>query len=659
MQPRSKRIKVASEPPAILKGVKEPDLDVPNGREAPCDLLEMPMEIICEVLYLLLPLDLLRVTRINKAFRNLLMHRSSLHIWKKARKNISGLPEPFSDMSEPAFASLCFEIVCHGCFEPRMQNILWEFRMKLCNECLKAKTSESHVLTVHDHNNRYCILPHVSVKPTIPGHRYCNGLVLKSEATRIKETWKELKTQNARETFIRENKARVQVLEKHVEKYRAWFLAFETEREKQLGIIRKQRYQDIHKKLEQIGYGDDIVWAKDHDDKYSSVAHIHEAKPLTPQGWNDIRNNIIEYIEGHIIPKRTRDENVAFYSLCMPFVHKARIAFARSYGNVFPLTGCFGSLPEVQAIVDSLDGLEISIESFDPLIPVLPRILADWRTSVEKTLDMYLRQHLDLPVDSCVRNLAIAEFLLCEDCHRIIPTSGLTPAIHNCRESNKAFQRNNGRCLPEDYFTITLIKMGMKTWSPENYTILSDYVKPILKACDMAISTTVQELDQLDPRLVCKSGCDESDTRTIYRWRDAVIHSIHTHKTLVDYWYRGHGIDRIRWEVLSSREAKKLESVEQAADEYAITQKNKQHVWGCRHCNKSGLHRDGIVRHIKDKHGMQNPDDSSFFSEPDTPATIKHTVLVIPNGYKQYMDLLPRSARDFIDTGRAAFQDGL
>ena len=105
----------------------------PSSRGALKDLLEMPLDIICEVcpnadsrynvgfsylvvyrkvLYRLRPLDLLRVSRINKAFRDFLMRRSSMHVWMEARKNILGLPEPFPGMSEPAYASLCFDSLC-------------------------------------------------------------------------------------------------------------------------------------------------------------------------------------------------------------------------------------------------------------------------------------------------------------------------------------------------------------------------------------------------------------------------------------------------------------------------------------------------------------------------------------------------------------------
>ena len=58
------------------------------------------------------PLDLLNLSRANKAFWNLLAVRGSAYIWKDARKNVPPFPEPLPGMSEPAFVALCFEHVC-------------------------------------------------------------------------------------------------------------------------------------------------------------------------------------------------------------------------------------------------------------------------------------------------------------------------------------------------------------------------------------------------------------------------------------------------------------------------------------------------------------------------------------------------------------------
>ncbi|PBK62586.1 hypothetical protein ARMSODRAFT_895554, partial [Armillaria solidipes] len=64
---------------------------------------------------LLDPLDLLHLSRLSKAFRRVLMSKSSISAWKSARRNIGGLPEPLHGLSEPAWANLVFVPICHVC----------------------------------------------------------------------------------------------------------------------------------------------------------------------------------------------------------------------------------------------------------------------------------------------------------------------------------------------------------------------------------------------------------------------------------------------------------------------------------------------------------------------------------------------------------------
>ena len=112
-----------------------------------------PLQIFCY----LLPCDILNLSRTDKEFRNLLMQRSAIPFWKNARKNVPGLPEPFAEMSEPAYANLCFSPHCHVknssplfvidcvnclqqvCLRSNVQDVIWNFRIRLCNDCKRTR----------------------------------------------------------------------------------------------------------------------------------------------------------------------------------------------------------------------------------------------------------------------------------------------------------------------------------------------------------------------------------------------------------------------------------------------------------------------------------------------------------------------------------------
>ncbi|KAF9804692.1 hypothetical protein IEO21_09281 [Rhodonia placenta] len=79
------------------------------------DLPNMPLDIIQEVLGHLQPRDLLHLARTSKAFRTFLMSRSSAFLWRASRRNVEGLPDCPTHLSEPAYANLAFTSYCFVC----------------------------------------------------------------------------------------------------------------------------------------------------------------------------------------------------------------------------------------------------------------------------------------------------------------------------------------------------------------------------------------------------------------------------------------------------------------------------------------------------------------------------------------------------------------
>ena len=111
-----------------------------------------------QILSLLDPLDLLHLARTSKDFRNLLMSRSSISLWKVARLNIEGLPDCPPYLSEPAYANLAFDAHCHvriflfnhdlpgltylslkKCLKNGVYEVIWEFRARYCKSCKETR----------------------------------------------------------------------------------------------------------------------------------------------------------------------------------------------------------------------------------------------------------------------------------------------------------------------------------------------------------------------------------------------------------------------------------------------------------------------------------------------------------------------------------------
>ncbi|KAF8600103.1 hypothetical protein BDV93DRAFT_589916 [Ceratobasidium sp. AG-I] len=77
--------------------------------------MNLPIEIFPEIAIYLFPLDLVVLARTNKFFRQLLMRRSAIQIWRSAEGNVDGLPPCPKDLCGPQYAALMFTKNCSVC----------------------------------------------------------------------------------------------------------------------------------------------------------------------------------------------------------------------------------------------------------------------------------------------------------------------------------------------------------------------------------------------------------------------------------------------------------------------------------------------------------------------------------------------------------------
>ncbi|CAE6449379.1 unnamed protein product [Rhizoctonia solani] len=105
--------------------------------------MSVPVEVLTEIVSRLLPVNLISLSRCNKFFRNLLMNRTSKHMWTSAMKNVEGLPPCPTDMSEPYYATLLFLPDCTICGGNEDCEPYFRLRLRLCVTC-----RSNHLMTV-------------------------------------------------------------------------------------------------------------------------------------------------------------------------------------------------------------------------------------------------------------------------------------------------------------------------------------------------------------------------------------------------------------------------------------------------------------------------------------------------------------------------------
>ncbi|RPD66387.1 hypothetical protein L226DRAFT_530487 [Lentinus tigrinus ALCF2SS1-7] len=261
-------------------------------------LPNMPLDILYEILSLLHPYDLLHLSRTSKAFRLLLMNRSAITIWRRARDNVLGLPNCPSDLSEPAYANLVFDPHCHFCIKARVSTVMWALRVRCCKTCLKDKEA---VVTVGEVfralSPRYSQL---KAEPMLPGEFVNDALYcLKSELNKLLELLDACNDdEEALEAVATEQKKAAKKREKSAIDLEAWRLA-EIDRRKEEKIVLAQRRRiQILERLSECGYAEELKDVPDAlYDRFVDNALVNQPKEITDRIWNNIREPMLVWAE--------------------------------------------------------------------------------------------------------------------------------------------------------------------------------------------------------------------------------------------------------------------------------------------------------------------------------------------------------------------------
>ncbi|CAE6509728.1 unnamed protein product [Rhizoctonia solani] len=155
--------------------------------------VDIPMDLFTEIASYLFPSDILSLSRSSKLFRNLIMRRSSRHIWTNAMRNVELLPPCPPDMSEPVYLALLFSKYCTGCGRSIACHIYGELRMRLCTPC-----RETRLIALGTLPSELDSLVHkIGIYPGNTKRRGCCGprptYYTTAEANEINEKLKELK----------------------------------------------------------------------------------------------------------------------------------------------------------------------------------------------------------------------------------------------------------------------------------------------------------------------------------------------------------------------------------------------------------------------------------------------------------------------------------
>ncbi|CAE6460771.1 unnamed protein product [Rhizoctonia solani] len=246
---------------------------------------------ISEITSHLLPIDIITLSRLNKFFRNALMHRSLIHIWHGSMRNVPGLPDCPADMSEPSYLALVFLKTCTKCGDSARGKPEGELRVRLCEMC-----HFEYLIPIEEVPAAIRIYVPRSNHIIIPEHKLLNDQYALSE-----DVWdlqaeyrerKQLKDENALGVWIHDKTEKAFQRQKEAEVLTQFFDRLDDDREKELKDLKETRRLGIKRRLKDLGWTDEDIPSKSGSEHYRAWnALVNQPKPLTERIWEIFNRN--------------------------------------------------------------------------------------------------------------------------------------------------------------------------------------------------------------------------------------------------------------------------------------------------------------------------------------------------------------------------------
>ncbi|KAL4244937.1 hypothetical protein ABKN59_009975 [Abortiporus biennis] len=509
-------------------------------------MLDIPLDIVFEIIQELKPHDLLALSRTTKDFHNLLVRKSSIHFWRKAFENAPELPPRFAGMNELAFTNLLFSFHCHNCLKPNVRRVIWEFQARYCPKCEDERLLryESHACLMSlgflDVPKEYAhdYLPTISIQSKNRDIERKYYFTDKKWIEELKETWKGLgKSDKAtvdrmfkdRREFIKNNKMVAIACSK-------WYNHQRSDREDELNRFREDRLAAIRDRLRNMGYAVEI-------DKYPEQTNqslkeenlVREPKPLTDRAWAKIEAVVlgqIDDVRAWRIEKEYKDALRPRIEMAKTLVTKVRMLI---YGDVkFPAPLDFLSIPQIRSLIDVPPEANLtSDELLDSINLVLPEILSRWQESVTTHLARLVVEKATCMIPGGVDplSLAIGQIFLCDLCGEI----RIYPNIqsHCCWDEDNAPQREDlmdryGKVL-HSVFSRSPGRLHLK-----KIISVADVVGEVVRATGHAANqATLEDMEQVKKLLICIT-CEnrKHGIRPTMDWKTMIFHGIMEHSRL-------------------------------------------------------------------------------------------------------------------------------
>ncbi|KAJ7170227.1 hypothetical protein C8R46DRAFT_1091609 [Mycena filopes] len=529
-------------------------------------LLDISLDVVFEIFGNLQPLDLLRLSRTSKEFRNLLIHRSSITVWRSSLSNVPGLPPCPPGMNEPQWISLVFDATCQVC-QKIARKVDWPLYIRICGKCVKTHISTRFYGITQKDEEGVNFKDLIPVRPDLT--KPFKTVYFSKALEDVKAAYERIDDAGEKSKFIEERKERVKVLKEHAKLCEVWSESVAENRTTELADLKEERYNAVHAKLTALGWGSELdnILPADSLRNHKAVKQPHA---LTERTWKTIQPEMVRYMEQMKV-KRLAREHVAIVLARKKIAGKVLRTFKRSqlpWTDVMPGPADFYEFPKIKDILTQPSEAVVEEQTFEVLLSEFPGMFATWREGLtDQVMKVYrVQRGLDIDDNESIKTeltLAVSVF----KCGHCSDSSGWTMFTEPQKQCYPLYWPKllAHRCLTRQQ-GMDLVLMYLTNGISNGIPNVSGTVEKIVEACGMdPETTTVEQMDAADVRLACHR-CTQRDesaqetsvtmsksegkqkatednaeqaaaTTKAYTWRNAVRHDVITHCNSPTAWH--------------------------------------------------------------------------------------------------------------------------
>ncbi|KAJ2911699.1 hypothetical protein MD484_g8713, partial [Candolleomyces efflorescens] len=518
-------------------GSRDEDREVPGTRQTPGNpLIDLPLEMLCEILKLLPPLDLLQLSRTAKSFRKFLMDRTSKSIWTHALSAVEDLPPCPEDISEPQYACLMLTDHCHVPLE------LAEFVPATTNRLTKDELAKSYFKGRE---------PQAAIEKRTRFHV--------NTALSLCADYKKNKGDRQKKAWIEEQRKIWLVKEESASACERYFLNAQSREVQRARALKEKRIEQIREKLRALGqlsHGSQLFiprailtqkysagWADELNMMqaplpYEVYSWQSPAKELTEKEWEEMEDSMVAAMEKRKEKRIKIDMTKLLLDRIDAWVKPAYTSFLFSH----PPNTVLPSIQEVcltEAFRTPLCTLpldqDLTADLFENAIAQLPSFAEEWRKNrIDQVFEVVQRSATykktsagDLSADT-VLPLASSIFH-CDGCqqkvtypyilvHQCLFVPSWEPKLQDFAESMPTPMLPREIKIPDvpsitDDISLILLTIPsvIRIWKGMKHARFDDnahrHMLALLDALGWSAGTTVSEMEVKQPYVECLCQC--------------------------------------------------------------------------------------------------------------------------------------------------------